>query len=218
MQTCLTANPNLTIHTRGDFYGLPIQKDHGALIHNYLYSMQIVLEKAFNEHLRTCAFRVDLRLPTCAENVDTEVISRFIASLKAQIKANLENRRKMNERVHPCHLRYIWVKERNQALHDHYHLLLLVNKDCYHLLGDFNAISGNMVARIKKAWASALGRTLENTAGLVHFPKNPIYYLHRQHSSFHPEYDNLFYRISYFAKASTKNFDGNGRSFGCSLK
>jgi len=108
------------------------------------------------------------------------------------------------------------VKERNIALKDHYHVLLLLNRDTYHCLGDFAAEEGNMAARIKKAWASALGCDQTDIGGLVHFPKNPVYCVDANSGSFEQEYQALFHRVSYFAKAETKNYGDRSRAFGCS--
>ena len=218
MQIRLRTNPNLRIHNQEHFYDLPLQNQHGVLIENYLHQMQLTVDNALKDHPRSFAFRVDLRLPTQTEPFSSNTITKFIASLKAQVKADLIKRKKRYGRVHPCNLRYIWVKEKNKALNWHYHLLILLNKDCYHCLGDFKASSGNMASRIKKAWASAVGYELINIGGLVHFPCNPIYYIDRNAPSYFDKYDQLFYRISYFAKAETKNFGDHSNSFGCSQK
>jgi len=45
----------------------------------------------------------------------------------------------------------------------------MVNKDSYGILGDFDREEGDMAARIKKAWCSALGSPGLVIDGLVHF-------------------------------------------------
>ncbi|WP_158708193.1 YagK/YfjJ domain-containing protein, partial [Escherichia coli] len=60
------------------------------------------------------------------------VITRFIASLKAQIAAYLQRRRRDGKRVYPCKLRYAWVREFGELNgNKHYHMLLLVNREVF---------------------------------------------------------------------------------------
>lgn len=216
MNKRLHSNTNLTLHSTGNYDGLPVQTQYGPLIENYLNPILSTLQSAVDEHPRTCAMRVDLRLPVQEETISPRVISKFFDSLKAQVKADLIKRNKEQKRVRSCSVRYIWVKERNAALKSHYHVLILVNNDCYHCLGRFDKTEGNMAARIKKAWASALGYHILDIGGLIHFPVNPIYHLDQNSTSYSLELDALFYRVSYFAKAATKNFGDGNNAFGSS--
>lgn len=85
-------------------------------------------------------------------------------------------------------------------------------------MGRFDKTEGNMAARIKKAWASALGYHILDISGLVHFPVNPTYHLNQNSTSFSLELDELFYRVSYFAKAKSKNFGDYSNAFGSSRR
>jgi hypothetical protein len=218
MNIRLHSNTNLIIHTTDNYDGLPVQTQHGPLIENYLNQFQVTLQNAVDDHPRTCAMRVDLRLPIQEEPTSPRIMSKFFDSLKAQIKADLKKRKKENGRVHPCSVRYIWVKEKNDALKSHYHVLILVNNDCYNSLGRFDKTEGNIAARIKKAWSSALGYHTADIGGLVHFPTNPIYNVNKNSPSFDYDFAELFYRVSYFAKAATKNFGDYSNAFGSSRK
>ena len=211
-------NQNLIIHNSNTFNGLAVQTEHGHLVYNYLKSIYLTILNAVTEHPRTCAIRVDLRLPSDSNPVESNVISKFIDSLKAQIQADLRKKERTGTRVHPCRLRYVWVKEKNKAVNFHYHVVLLLNRDTYHILGYFTHIEGNMAARIKKAWASALNYDVSGIGGMVHFPENPIYYINIKGPRYDEEFADLFYRVSYFAKADTKHFGDCSNSFGCSRK
>lgn len=211
-------NQNLTIHNSDNFNGLSVQTEHGNLIHNYLASIHQTILNAVKDHPRTCAIRVDLRLKEDGSPTGSNVISKFINSLKEQVQADLRKKERDGKRVYPCRLRYVWVKEKNTALHFHYHVVLLFNKDTYYRLGDFDSIAGNMASRIKKAWASALGCDISEIGGVIHFPENSTYYININSPKYDEEFADLFERLSYFAKEYTKDYSDSSNSFGCSRK
>lgn len=216
MNQRLKRNPNLTLHIESQFRGLPVQAKFKPFVYEYLESIYETFRKAFTEHPRTFAFRVDLRFPDGVEvSSDNAVISRFFESLKAQLKADQANRARVG-RVHPCTLRYIWVKERSTRMKSHYHLLILLNNDTYNCLGDYDAPSGNMASRVKRAWASALACSFDALGGAVHFPNKPCYYVNQNSPLFFGMYRPLFKRVSYFAKDRTKKYGDGSNSFGCS--
>jgi len=216
-------NSNLILHNKDHYCGIPLQIQRGDLIQNYLKRIEETIRLAVKEHHRTLAVRVDLHLP--AEGTfNSDVISKFTDSLNAQIGADSSNKRRLDKRVHPCTLRFIWVKEKHQSTQFHYHVLLLLNRDRYHCLGDYKNTAGNTAARIKRAWASALNIYLGDIAGLVHFPNNPEYTLNfcsdndPKSRRFQGEFFTLFKRVSYFAKAKTKHYGDGSNSFGCSRR
>lgn len=216
MNTRLHANKNLTIHGRDNYYGLPIITHRGPLIAEYLSQIQNTLYSALAEHHRTMAVRVDLHIPQWVTDLGTDVISKFTASLAAQIKTDLGRKKASGKRIHPCRLRYLWAKECNSSIHDHYHLVLLFNRDAYNCLGHYTNGGDNMANRIIKAWSSALGYERDDICNLVHFPENPIYHIENNLSSLYNEFFKLFYRASYLAKVETKNYGDGSNAFGCS--
>lgn len=216
-----TTNPNnrnLTLITDPCFGCLPVFTNRGALIGEYLSSIMGVMDKALATHPRTIAIRVDLRYPSNYPHTeDIPVITRFIKSLKSQIAADLARKKKQGIRVRPSDVNYVWVKERGSEEHDHYHLVLFLNRDTYNALGFYDVVDGNTAARIRKAWASALGITPEHLGGAVYFPENPIYKLDAG-SYCGGAYAKLFYRLSYFAKAETKLYQDSSNHFGTSRR
>ena len=64
---------------------------------------------------------------------------------------------------------------------------------------------------ISSAWASALGMDKHLADGLVSIPKDPIRRIERGE-----RYDDLFRRLSYFAKLSSKLFGKASHNFGSS--
>ncbi|MBB6055380.1 inovirus Gp2 family protein [Tolumonas osonensis] len=210
-----------------------LNNNHGVLNRTYINKIMTTIDKAVIEFPRTMALRVDLRMPYIPDrndhfdvdspvhdlNTSNEVISRFIDSLKSQIKADLKRKKNQGSRVHPCRLRYCWVRElgeNNEQLH--YHALLLFNKDAYAFLGDFdsNRSHRNMMSKIRKAWASALRGEYEECEYLVHVPVKPIYYLDSNNINYMDVYSKLIFRVSYLAKYKTKPYGDGYRSFGCS--
>ena len=218
MNTRLSGNSNLIIHTKNTFEGLPVLTHRGPLIKSYLASTKKTIDNAFAEHSRSCAIRIDLRLPQSAGGFDSSVITRFYESFKAQINADQKKKRKEDKQVHPCTVRYVWARERERSHNCHYHVLVLLNKDAYHCLGNYSATMGNMAARFKKAWASALGLTVDDVEGLVYFPLNPIYNIDINQPGFQGALSELFIRASYLTKVDTKNFGDRSSAFGCSRK
>lgn len=228
-----SSNRNLTLYSEATWQGHPVQTKCGTLISDYLDRIHQVIQRAVTEHPRTCVFRCELSFPDNDYEPDTAVISRFIDSLKAQIKAHESRKSREGRRIHFCHLRYVWVKERDSSRVWHYHVALFVNRDAYFTLGLLKSMrslsvndysessvndtdSTNMSDRIRLAWASALDLRLSETRGLVHFPKNPTYCLDANDRDFDDQFDDVFHRLSYFAKVNTKHFGEWSKNFGSS--
>ena len=179
---------------------------------------------ALAEHPRTFIFRFDLHLPntsSCPDNPvcnDAKVISRFIDSFKSKVQWDLKDKCRRNVRVHPCTVRYIWIKERHIADKDHYPLAILLNKDTYSYLGNYNLPGDNLVNKVIESWASALSLDAMTVRSLVSFPNEPMYHLNKNKGQLDNVYNAAFYRLSYFAKSATKNYGDGSKNFGCSRK
>lgn len=214
-------NPNLSIYPYVTWNGFSLQEKKAPFIKEYLANIEHTLNRAVKDHPRTSAFRVDLYLPGGnVEPLGSHVMTRFIQSLKAQLLATEQRKLKSGARVFRSVLRYIWVKEFTALKGTHYHVLLLLNRDAYNSFGSYLAAEGNLAARIKKAWGSALNLSVDTvqSKGLVHFPENPVYLLDVRSDEFIDQYDSLFHRVSYFAKVETKNYGDGSHHFGCSQK
>jgi hypothetical protein len=86
-----------------------------------------------------------------------------------------------------------------------------LNKQTFQGLGKFNPHSGSLYGMISSAWACALGMDEHPAVGLVSTPRNHIYRINRGE-----KYDDLFYRLSYFAKLASKLFGSASHNFGAS--
>ncbi|WP_417276526.1 YagK/YfjJ domain-containing protein [Castellaniella sp.] len=96
------------------------------------------------------------------------------------------------------------------------HVILLVNKDIYYKLGDFNEDDGTLASIIRKSWCSALGISYPEMKHLVDISRfNPIY-LNLNSPLSSDQLSNLNQLISYISKEATKQYGQDQRSFGCS--
>lgn len=215
--------------TLNDILQSKIVQNYGSLNPTYVERIYGTINKALNDYPRILAVRLDLRLPDedlrdCLTNYkpDAEVITRFIASLKAQIKASLEHRKKEGKRTFPCTLRYVWVRELNAEGKKHYHVLLLINRDAYITLGCYAGVIGERVraeglaSMVFKAWISATGLEDMKYRRLVYFPSQGCYHLFRNGHYFKNEYTALMKRALYLAKERSKSNEDGWRNFGCS--
>ena len=196
-------------------------KIHTALADSnqtYLDQLKSMLDKSTTESTRSIAFRFDLRFPAGHKGDVKKVITKFFESLKAKIKAKEAKTLREGKRVYPSNLRYAWVRENDGADNDHFHVVIILNKDAFSVLGNFKSTNANTAQRIKKAWCSALSCKEESSDGLVHYAKKGVYILDKNALSFNTTYSDLYFRISYFAKKRTKVYGTGKRSFGCSYK
>ena len=222
-------NPNLHLHYGDTFEGFPIQSEVGPFIREYLSDLQRTIDLALAEYPRVLAYRVDLRLPQGVELPDfaytNQIISRFFESFTKKIQYHQE---RVAERGYSrgCKVRYVWSREIGQGGRQHYHLLILLNRDAYYTLGLLGSERVNMISRIEESWASALGLLMSEVDGLVHIPENPTYRIDRhprmrkvawsEHKVLVDELPDLFYRASYLCKKATKSYGDRQRGFGTS--
>lgn len=203
-----------------------VQGMYGEIHPSYLLRSLAVVDSTVKEWPRVFAIRVDVRFakvnpsydifhPTRYQRTDSHVITRFIESLKSQLREASKRKRR---RYILSELKYIWVREQDSGSLPHYHLVLLFNKDRYTSLGDYTKPEAiNMATRIQKAWCSALGLNFPEYAELVHFPKKCEYIFDRKEVLFRSSgYMGFLKRIAYFSKVRTKLVGDGQRNFGCS--
>lgn len=213
-------NNNLSLHYDDTFDGLGLMADKGPFIREYLSALKQTIELAMAEYPRILAFRIDLRLPQWIElncyNYSNKVISRFFESFANKIQYH---QNKVGERAYArgCKVRYAWSREIGQGGRQHYHLLILLNRDCYYTLGRLGSRRVNMISRIESSWAGALGVGVDQVDGLVNIPNCAEFRVdrHVRHGSVN-ELPELFYRASYICKVATKVFGDRQRGFGTS--
>ena len=214
------ANTNLHLHYGDTFEGYPLMRDKGPFIREYLSALKHTIELAMAEYPRMLAFRVDLRLPQGIElpgyAYTNQVISKFFESFTKKIQYHQE---RVGERgcARGCKVRYVWSREIGQGGNQHYHLLILLNRDAYYTVGRLGSERVNMISRIEESWAGALGVAVEQVEGLVHIPRNPEYRINRHvRRGDVDELPVLFNRVSYLCKVATKSFGDRQRGFGTS--
>ncbi|MBE4327428.1 inovirus Gp2 family protein [Vibrio parahaemolyticus] len=217
-------NKNLKLTTKKTFRGHPIQTAHGALCIQYLDKIYDTIGQAMDDYPRTMALRVDLRFPKLRNGQEKRgAITDFVRSLQSQIEYDGRRKERHGQRVHPCKVRYVWVRERCSSLNDHYHLVLMFNKDRFNWLGKARNQRENLLSMVIDAWAKVTGVDYDEANGLVYVSKDrsgtPV--IHRLDSnsrSFDQQFDSLFEHVSYIAKENTKHFGDHQRNFGTSRK
>lgn len=185
--------------------------EYQAIIFNTIF-------KALEAHSRLFVIRCDLRFPqmlTCSES-DSQTITRFISSLKAKIAADIKRKEKSWGRNLTCTLNYVWVREYGDVNgRKHYHVLLFLNKDVYHSLGDYQSTNANLSLMIKSAWLSAIRVDHPDFYSLVHF--GSYFYLDRNKGEINFKIQEVMKCADYLAKNVTKRYGDGERSIGSSL-
>lgn len=213
-------NNNLSLHYANTFEGFFLMSEKGPFIREYLSVLKHTIDLAMAEYPRLLAFRVDLRLPQGTELRDyaytNQAISKFFESFTKKIQYHQE---RVGERGYArgCKVRYVWSREIGQGGKQHYHLLILLNRDAYYTIGRLGSDRVNMISRIEDSWAGALGLPIDLMTGLVHIPKNAEYLIDRvKRPGKGDELADLFYRASYLCKQATKSYGDRQRGFGTS--
>lgn len=175
-----------------------------------------------NEHARVLAFGLDLSLPQHNQHkgYESAVITRFIASLKAQIAAYLKRRSREGKRIYPCPVYYAWAREFGELNgNKHYHLVLLVNREVFSCmmlkLGVKGTGRGLLLTMAAKAWSHALklkGKAKEK----VSYHLAGVFELNCREGTHSSDYEGYLKRICYLAKKRSKENDDGERNFGCS--
>ena len=211
------ANTNLRLYYHDTFEGFRLMGDKGPFILEYLLDLKHTIDLALAEYPRVLAFRVDLRLPQGIDLPDyaftNQVISRFFESFTKKIQYHQE---RVAERGYSrgCKVRYVWSREIGQGGKQHYHLLILVNRDAYYTVGRLGSERVNMMSRMEESWAGALELSVDEVRGLVHIPENAEYRIDQSvRRGDVDELPALFYRASYLCKVATKSYGGRQRGF-----
>jgi len=211
----LQSNRNLHVYNSTHFENLLLIQSENEFIYEYLDNLYSLILSASSRYPRLSAFRFDLRYPAEQSQLDMDdstIIHRFVESLKSQIESNQQSSIRDCKRVHLTDIIYLWVKEYGIDGRPHYHFLLLLNRDAYFSLGNFNSNQNNLSKRIVEAWARALKINFRGE-GLVHFSND--YELFSSEDGIEG-LDELFYYASYMCKVRTKRFGNSERVFGCS--
>ncbi|CEE94982.1 Aec61 [Xenorhabdus nematophila str. Anatoliense] len=188
----------------------------------HMQRLEALTAFVMNEHARVLAFGLDLSLPQHNQHkgYESAVITRFIASLKAQIAAYLKRRSREGKRIYPCPVYYAWAREFGELNgNKHYHLVLLVNREVFSCmmlkLGVKGTGRGLLLMMAAKAWSHALklkGKAKEK----VRYHLAGVFELNRREGTHSPDYEGYLKRICYLAKKRSKENDDGERNFGCS--
>ena len=199
---------------------------YGEINKSYIGRISELVGQSLVESANIFAFRIDLRFtdpeagcqdsPLCFQNASGQVMKRFIESLQSQLDADEKRRLLQGLRVHPRNLKHVWAREHNDAHLPHYHVLIILNKAAYYVLGDFRS-PASLAGKIQQAWCRAIGLDYPDYRALVEFPDFGGYWLSRASvSSRAKEYQDFMLRAAYLAKEKTKIRGAGYRCFGSS--
>lgn len=211
-----TQNKNITPFHGDVFFNYPVQTHRGPLTVEYLERLNQVIHASLVDYSRVFAFRCDLHLPAGLGGFvfdDNALLNRVIASLKAKVKHNRDQAKRLNPFAHDTVVRYVWCREIGDTGRPHYHLAILLNYDAFCTLGLFELGRDNLYNRMIQAWASALGLDPFDAERLVHFPDKPFYVLRLDDQQ---SISDFFYRVSYLCKAQSKQYGKGVHCFGAS--
>lgn len=205
-----------------------ISKLYGRCNQYHINRIHDVLCKSLDKYPRTFIQRIDLRLPD--ENyeqyrVDSTLMTRFMESLKSQIKQTQKRKKNEGKRVHPCDVRYAWLREFGEKKSKkHYHVALMLNNDTYCSTGTYRPVGGvyihNLALMIMEAWVRTLNLhtqpDYQRHYTLVHFVLEGDFTLNINDEHFSLKYEQIFQRLEYMAKLHSKDSTDGQRNFGCS--
>lgn len=187
------------------------------------------LQKSLHEYPRTFVLNIVLRFPDANyENykADHTLITRFIESLKSQIKQTQKRKVKQGKRVHPCNVRYVWAREFGEEKgKKHYHVALMLNNDAYCSAGTYYPIQGQYIhclgLMIMEAWVRTLNLHAQQEYQkkyypLIEFVLEGDFRLNTYEKNFLWDYETIMRRLSYLAKRFSKDNSDEHRNFGCS--
>ncbi|EIO2937870.1 TPA: inovirus Gp2 family protein [Vibrio parahaemolyticus] len=193
---------------------LSCNSNNGPLDDNYLASIKRTFDYALSQYSRTRLMRFDLHYPDGypVNEITGKQITKFQESFKAIMCAYIK-RKKHNRHSKP---RFIWCREIVTSEYPHYHVAVLLNGDVFQGMGPYDDITGEYISgMIAKAWASAIGLSVEQASRAIYFPNNGTYEINKRGNAetFYNQYNQAFYRVSYFAKLESKLFGNRGRNF-----
>lgn len=207
---------------------LYISKLHGPCNQHHINRIHDTLRKSLNEYPRTYVRRIDLRIPDEVYEqyrTDSTLITRFMESLKSQIKQTQTRKRMEGKRVHPCNVRYVWSREFGEKKgKKHYHIVLMLNNDAYCSIGTYcrvgNVYVHNLALMVTEAWVRTLNLHTQSDYQryykLVHFVLGGSIKLDTNSETFELNYCEIFQHLEYTAKLYSKRNDDGQRNFGCS--
>lgn len=178
----------------------------------YLNAISHVLNQQLTHCKRVYLVRFDLHFPNSWSEKDHRAISRFIEAFKARLVVWDKHRKSPTG----IGFRYVWVREQNESHNWHYHLVFMFNKDSIAHLGKFDLNRSNLCSKIACSWASALGLDEREVVNLVHFCRGGQYYLDGNSPEFQAQYAEVMQRLSYLAKAYSKDIGDGHRHLGTS--
>ncbi len=169
----VTNKPYCLIH--GKEFEVP--NGHLGWYPKILYRFVDQLDAMLSSNRCVMVIRADLRLGFSTQ--DNKIMTTFWRRLSKTLK----------KRYPQLKLGYIWVREQERAKHQHYHIMIMVDKDLIHY-------SNTITTAIIKVWKNLSGSQ-------AHIPKNCYYSVKRNDTD---SFLKPVERASYLAKSRGKGY------------
>ena len=166
-------NPFITIN--GEEFKINSNKELGVykeIITKFISQLDL----AYSTHKRLLVYRFDLHLNKPSNN--NKIISRFMNRVKQWLKRNYG----LNKTG------YLWVREKESAKNQHYHLVLLLD-------GDKIRHPSKITKKLKEMW---------KPSGFMPTIQNPYYFMNKHNHA--AVRKNVIERVSYLAKVRGKGY------------
>ncbi|WP_316672968.1 inovirus-type Gp2 protein [uncultured Tolumonas sp.] len=132
---------------------------------------------ALSAHPRVLAIRCRLTVPqehihTRKKNsfqIQEKLLIQFIYEFKDELATDQRIKREQRRRTHGSDVFYFWRTNRNAAGNIYYDLFIMVNKDEYHKVSDYEGT--DLSAMIIRAWASVIRLSAKESYEYVFFSK-----------------------------------------------
>lgn len=169
--------------------------------HFYVFSLRGGIKKAILNQSFDWFFQMILAYSRLSVTFIQLHTKTFTESNRHLSEFNRELRRQLKQRYN-CKVGIFWVRERDSSLNQHYHLAI-------GLSGHVNQSSFHVCNIARRIWSNISSDHTD------HFPKNRHYLFRRSDRGY--RYRAALMRLSYFAKARTKEANIKGKSYGYSF-
>lgn len=209
-------NHNLRLHHEPTYKGFNLRKKNSPYFGNFLDNLHGTIQRSLRSQPRTLAVVFCLHMPfNSRRNIERNPITDFMEYLKRGIKSHANMKRQLGKRVHPCFLEYVVkVEQKVECPLEHYHVVLLLNKDEYYHVGNLSHLDQSILGQIiRKAWLKVHKIDENSPVALVHGSNPSSIVIQGEFSPVVEEHQAAFRWLSYLCKEETTKYQGRHQSF-----
>ena len=137
-------------------------------------ALKLATASALRAHPRLCLIKVQLPVKVAAL-VNKEMQWVFAEHFQETINKEWKKRPEGKGAKQKCNTRFCWLEKSNNS----YQLTLILNRDAYPEISNYNSEIMIIMRNIENSWAKASGLKKEEVAGNWYFPKHAVSYEYR---------------------------------------